>query len=90
VLFQSSLDRYSIPLVQIDIGLLADQVGVTSSDTLDSGKRVHDLLFALDVGVKETQDLLHVSLLFQDILSMLLGYGDIAGTSIETIRVGRN
>jgi hypothetical protein len=41
-----------IPLVQIDIGLLADQVGVTTSDTLNTGQSVHNLLFAIDVGVQ--------------------------------------
>jgi len=32
-----------IPLVEIDIGLLADQVGVTTSNTLYLGQGVHDL-----------------------------------------------
>ena len=46
----------SVPLVEVNIGLLADQVGVSSTDTLDLGQGVHDLLFAIDVGVQETQD----------------------------------
>jgi hypothetical protein len=46
----------SIPLVQVDIGLLADQVGVAATDTLDLGQGVHDLLLAIDVGVEETED----------------------------------
>lgn len=46
----------SVPLVQVDIGLLADQVGVSATDTLDLGQCVHDLLLAIDVGVEETQD----------------------------------
>jgi hypothetical protein len=50
-------------LVQIDIGLLADQVGVTTTDTLDLGQGVHDLLLAIDVGVQKTQDELEVRLL---------------------------
>lgn len=45
-----------VPLVQVDISLLADQVGVSSAYTLDSGQGVHDLLLAIDVGVEETQD----------------------------------
>lgn len=45
-----------VPLVQIDISLLADQVGVSSAYTLDSGQGVHNLLLAIDVGVEETQD----------------------------------
>lgn len=53
-----------VPLVQIDISLLADQVGVSATDTLDLGQGVHDLLLAINVGVQKTQDLeqLNVSL----------------------------
>ena len=47
----------SVPLVEVNIGLLADQVGVTTTDTLDLGQGVHDLLLAIDVGVQKTQDL---------------------------------
>lgn len=42
----------NVPLVEVDIGLLADQVGVTATDTLDLGQRVHDLLFAVNIGVE--------------------------------------
>ena len=45
-----------IPLVQIDIGFLADQVGVSPAYTLDLGQGVHDLLFAIDVGIEETEN----------------------------------
>jgi len=38
-----------VPLVEIDIGLLADQVGVAATDTLDLGQGVHDLLLAIDL-----------------------------------------
>jgi hypothetical protein len=37
--------KSSIPLVEIDIGLLAHQVGITTSDTLYLGQGVHDLSF---------------------------------------------
>jgi hypothetical protein len=37
--------KSSIPLVEIDIGLLANQVGITTSDTLYLGQGVHDLRF---------------------------------------------
>lgn len=57
------LDRTCcIPLVQVDIGLLADQVGVTTADTLDLGQGVHDLLLAVNVGVEQTQDLSRLQL----------------------------
>lgn len=45
-----------LPLGQINIGLFADQVRVSSTDTLDSGEGVHNFLLAIDVGVEETQD----------------------------------
>lgn len=53
----------NVPLVEIDIGLLADQVGVAATDTLDLGQGVHDLLLTLNIGVKETQNVLEVRLL---------------------------
>ena len=49
------------PLVQINIGLFADKVGVATTNTLDLGQGVHDLALAIDVGVKETQDVLRPS-----------------------------
>ena len=58
--------KFTSTLVQINIGLLADQVGVTATDTLDLGQGVHDLLLAIDVGVQKTQDELEVRLLSRD------------------------
>ena len=51
------IDGY-IPLVEIDIRLLADNVGVTATNTLDLGQGVHDLALAINVGVEETQNVL--------------------------------
>lgn len=63
-LYSIALRRWHrIPLVEINISLLADQVGVTASDTLDLGQGVHDLLLSLDIGVKKSQDELEVRLL---------------------------
>jgi hypothetical protein len=45
-------------LAEIDIGLLADQVGVAATDTLDLGQGVHDLLLSIDVRVQQTDDVL--------------------------------
>ncbi|KAI6772032.1 hypothetical protein HG530_002990 [Fusarium avenaceum] len=50
-----------VPLVQIDIGLLADQVRVSATDTLDLGQGVHDLLLSVNIGVEETENLPAVS-----------------------------
>lgn len=55
--------RLCIPLGQVDVGLLADQVGVAATDTLDLGQGVHDLLLSINVGVEETQNVLEVGLL---------------------------
>lgn len=49
-------------LVQVDIGLLADEVGVSAADTLDLGQGVDNLLLAVNVGVEQTQDELEVRL----------------------------
>ena len=38
-----------VPLAKVDIGLLADQVGVAATDTLDLGQGVHDLLLAINL-----------------------------------------
>jgi len=54
-MFPAPCFRCIVPLVQVDICLLADQVGVTTSDTLDFGQGVHDLLLAVDIGIEETE-----------------------------------
>jgi hypothetical protein len=69
-----------IPLVQVDIGLLANQVGVTTSDTLDAGQGVHDLLLTLNVCVKKTQDL--STLVSQIVLSDAILF-ELAGKSMR-------
>ena len=38
-----------VPLVQVDVGLLADQVAVSASDTLDLRQGIHHLLLAIDL-----------------------------------------
>ena len=48
------------PFVQIDISLLAYQIGVPTSYTLNFRQGVHDLLLAIDIGVEETKDELEV------------------------------
>ena len=46
----------SVPFVQVNVGLLADQIGVSPTYTLDLGQGVHDLLLAIDVGIEETEN----------------------------------
>ena len=50
-----------IPLVEVDIGLFADKVGVATTDTLDLSQGVHDLALAINVGVEETQNVLYTA-----------------------------
>jgi len=52
--------RNDAPLVQIDIGLLADNVGVSSTNTLDLSHCVHDLALSIDVGVQQTENVLGI------------------------------
>ena len=54
---------FHIPLRQVDISLLADEIGVTATDTLDLGQGVHDFLLSIDVGIEKTKDELEVRLL---------------------------
>jgi len=41
--------RADVPLVEVNIGLLADQVAVAATDTLDLSQGVHDLDLAIDL-----------------------------------------
>lgn len=66
--------KANIPLVQVNIGLFAHKVGVTTTDTLDLSQGIHDLALAINVGVEETQDVLyfkstfcHTTRIFSDI-----------------------
>lgn len=47
-------------LVEVDVALLADQVGHAASDTLDAAQGVHHLLATIHVGVAHTQDVLKI------------------------------
>lgn len=48
------------PFVHVYVGLLADDVGETSPNTLDGGESEHDLLLSIDVGVQHTQNMLEL------------------------------
>jgi hypothetical protein len=50
-------ERINVPLVEIDVGLLAYKIGISAADTLDLGQGVHDLLLSIHVGVEETKNL---------------------------------
>ena len=51
-----------VPLANIHLSLLAHGSGETATNTLDGGQGIDDLLFAIDVGVEDTQNVLEFSL----------------------------
>jgi hypothetical protein len=51
------------PLVQVDVGLLQDEVRETATNTADLRHGVHDLVRTLHVGVQDTQDVLELIVL---------------------------
>lgn len=55
-----AITQHYVPLLQIDIGLLADNVGESATDTTNLGQSVHDLDLSINVGVEETQDVVEV------------------------------
>ena len=52
-----------IPFIQINIGFFANQIRITSSNTLDLGKSIHNFLLAIDIGIEETKNELKIRLL---------------------------
>jgi hypothetical protein len=52
-----------VPLAQVYISLFADEVGIAAPDTLNTGQGVHNLLLAIDVGIKQSQNELEIGLL---------------------------
>jgi hypothetical protein len=54
------------PLAEVDIGLLADKVGVTPTNTLNLREGVHDFTLAVHVRVQQTQDVLELNVCFRD------------------------
>lgn len=54
--FVSPASHRNPPLIQINIGLFANQVRISSPDTLDFCQGVHNLLLAIDVGVEDSKD----------------------------------
>ncbi len=53
------------PLVEVDLSLLADNVGETAPNTADGCQGKHDLLLAIDVGIEHTQNVLEAVLCHQ-------------------------
>lgn len=51
---QLFLGQLTGTLVQVNVGLLTDQVRVSSTDTSNLGQGIHDLDSTIDVGVQQT------------------------------------
>ena len=51
-----------LPLANIDLSLLAHSGGETTTNTLNRGQGVDDLLLAINVGVEDTKNVLELSL----------------------------
>ena len=72
--------------LDVDTGLLDDQVGQTDTDTLDGAEGEGDLALTIDVGVQETHDVLELSLLHgngaHDVMIFYLVF-DLPGDSKE-------
>lgn len=45
---------HNLPLAEVDISLLADNVGISSTNTLDLSESVLDLDLAVNVGVEQS------------------------------------
>jgi len=56
-------------LLDVDLGLLADEVREATAEALDLGESVDDVPAALDVGVEDTEDVLELGALHE------LGHG---------------
>jgi len=79
-------------LVEIDIGLLANQVAVSTTNTLYLCQCVHDFLLSLYVCVEQTENVLEVRFLAGFFLFLLLSSRcrqTAAGSSVRSrVRVG--
>jgi len=83
--------RAYIPLGRVDLGRLGDDVGETTTNTLDGGEGEGDLLLTLDVGVQNTQHILEL-VLFQDEGLQRAAARDIApkSASFESTRAAQH
>jgi len=78
-----SVGEFSGSLVKINIGLLQQNVGESTSDTLDGGKGVHDLVSSIDVSVRNTKNVLEVVVVCDDDRHLGMNYAAIANASLS-------
>jgi len=53
-------------LFEIDVCLLAQDIGISSTNTLDFSQRVHDFTFSIDVGIEKTKNVLELCSLLRN------------------------
>ena len=58
--------EFTSTLVEVDVGLFADQVGVSATNTLDLGQCIHDFAFTVNIGVEETENVLELLVGFRN------------------------
>ena len=51
-----------IPLAEINLSLLADSSSKTTTNTLDRGQSIHNLLLTINVGIENTENVLEFTL----------------------------
>ena len=61
-LIDQHMQTNALPSRNIDLGLLADSHGETTTNTLDRGQGVDDLLLSINVSVQNTKNVLELSL----------------------------
>ena len=49
-----------LPFLEVDVSLLAYEVGISATNTLDFGQSVHNFPLTVDIGVEETQNVLRI------------------------------
>ncbi|EGA85291.1 Rps18bp [Saccharomyces cerevisiae VL3] len=79
ILSNSSWVQFTSSLVQINISLLTDQVGVTTTNTLNSGQSVNNFNVTIDIGVQQTDCNGHTKKLY--ILLLVFYFTPLLGSS---------
>jgi len=59
---KNSTQHQHIPLVEVDVSLLADHGGETTSNTSDLGQGENNLVASINVGVEDTKDVVKLLL----------------------------
>jgi hypothetical protein len=61
--FGINLEQIILPLSQVHVGFLAYNIRVASTNTFNGGQSVHNFLFAINIGIEQTNNMLEVGLI---------------------------